>query len=70
MEWNRYIDHERMMMISYEELKEVWHLSQLSLMGMLCNFPEMCRDYEEEKTIESILSETVEEHSFLSYLCA
>lgn len=22
MEWNRYIDHERMMMISYEELKE------------------------------------------------
>jgi len=56
-------------MISYEELKEVWHLSQLSLMGMLCNFPEMCRDYEEEKTIESILSEPVEEHSFLSYLC-
>lgn len=31
VEWNKYIDHERIMMISYEELKEVWHLTQFFL---------------------------------------
>lgn len=31
VEWNKYINHERIMMISYEELKEVGHLTQLFL---------------------------------------
>lgn len=33
VEWNKYIDHERIMVISYEELKEVWHLTQSFLDG-------------------------------------
>lgn len=33
VEWNQYIDHEKIMMISYEELKEVWYLSQFFLDG-------------------------------------
>lgn len=31
VEWNKYIDNERIMTISYEELKEVWHFTQLFL---------------------------------------
>ncbi|KAM6084865.1 sulfotransferase 6B1-like [Theristicus caerulescens] len=33
VEWNKYIDHKTIMMISYKELKEVWHLTQLFLDG-------------------------------------
>ena len=29
VEWNKYVDNEKIMMINYEELKEVRHLTQV-----------------------------------------